>query len=75
MSGPTNEAVPRCELCAKDADNKKRHVFTITRNAGSNFAGVARKVKEAIDARAESESKMTKDEALKLRDSLLAASK
>lgn len=72
LSGPTNEAVPRCELCAKDADNKKRHVFTITRTSGSNFVGVARTVKDAIDARAESKSKMTKDEALKLRDSLLA---
>ena len=52
LSGPTNEANPRCELVAKHIVNghpKRVHVFTLTNNGfGADFHDVAKRVYNAI---------------------------
>ena len=52
LSGPTNEANPRCELVAKQIVNghpKRVHVFTLTKNGfGADFHDVAKRVYNAI---------------------------
>ena len=63
MSGPTNEATPRCELCGITNENKKCHIFSMTKQ--HHFIVMTR-VFEEMKKRS-----MTKKEALEFRDSLL----
>ena len=65
MSGPTKETKPRCELCGYTADNKKVHVYS-TKDSKQFFA--MKVVYDEMFRR-----KMTKTEALNIRDGLLKA--
>ena len=72
LSGPTKEAVPRCEVTAVTNANKKTHVCTLTKvTGGKNCVKICQEVKSAIDSSAETGKFLTKAAALKIRDALL----